>query len=304
MYRVTLSFKDAGLFHRPAGAENMMLTPGGSINRKEVGAYADIPVDTILHDCVVNMFRVLIGTRPVPTFQGATHAHQEASLSEAAERFASAAFIQIETGTSVDTRDNSERAIYEPQISNKAGTGHNEYQHWARRKIDWVGPTPLMYRVSWHSVESEFGSDLFSKFKEMVVSVLGEDSLRLDMVTVFGLLFKEKAKATEDFCQLPDVPKLYCSVLTKGDMTGTPFGHSGQHGGLNHWEWSLENRGLVQVNRRSGTITVDVDEDDVYLFDQGFGCATLLDGGVVKIENIEEVDLDPVGKRTYKMERA
>ena len=302
MYRVTLSFKDAGLFQRPrkpTGAEHMMLTPGGPINRKEVGAYADIPVDTILHACVVNMFRVLIGTRPVPTFQGATHAHHVASLSNAAERFASAAFIQVETGTSIDTRDNTERAIYEPQISNKAWDNA-----WSRNKVDWVGSSPLMYRVSWHSVESEFGPDLFAKFQKMVVAVLGEESLRLDMVTVFGLLFKAKAKATDDFCHLPGVSKFYLDTFINGKTSGQFFGHSGQHGGLNHWEWSLENRGLAQVNRRSGTITVDVDEDDVYLFDQGFGCATLLDGGVVKIENIEEADLDPVGKRTYKMERA
>ena len=304
MQRVTLSFADAGLFQRPLkpkGAEHMMLTPGGQVNRKETGAYTDaVPSDTILHDCVVNMFRVLIGVRPVPTFRGATTAHATSAVSEAAERFASAAYIKINYGVVLDNRDDTLKPIREPQITNKAWDNA-----WTRAKVDWVGPDPLMFRVSWLSVESEFGHDLFTKFKEMVVAVLGPEAAGSDMVTVFGKLYRSGDTRVRDFCCEPGVSKFYSDTLTNGATKGQYFGHSGQHQGLLHWMWSLENRGIAQVNRRSGTIVVDVEDEDLALFDRGCGFATLLDGGVVRIETIQEPDLDiDEGVHTYKMERA
>lgn len=306
MFRVTLVFTDAGLFQRPlkpGTSEHLMLTPGGVVHRKGAGAYTDdVPADTILHSCVVNMFRVLLGVRPVPTFRGSTAAHAAASTSTVAERMAEAARITIESGLTVDTRDKSIKLIREPQRTGKAWGNA-----WALASIPWAGSEPLTYRVSWRSVESEFGADLFKAFTDLVTAVLGTDARALDMVSVFGGLYKSKDKRVLDFCSLPGVLSPYREVLVNGKSIGQFFGHSGQHGGLKHWMYDTEPGGVGQVSRRSGKIVVDVEDEDIALFDEGCGFATLLDGGVVKIASIDPVDAcdrKADGVPTYKLKKA
>jgi hypothetical protein len=305
MFRVTLEFRDAGMFQhprKPKGAEHTMLTPSGPVSRKETEAYIDdVPADTVLHDCVVNMFRVLTGTRPVPTFRGATSMHSESATSGTAERLAARARIRVTSGMYTDNRDGSYRFVYEPQITNKAWNNA-----WMRAKIPWAGKDPLDFRVSWRSVESEFGDLLYQKFMDMVAQVLGDAALDLDLVTVFGRLYESKDPRVLEFCSSPEVSKFYLDTIVYGESIGRAFGHSGLHQGLRHWMWALESKGLSRVNRRSGTIVVDADVSDVEALDNGFGHATLLDGGVVRLVGVTEIDDSEPGadgKQTYHRQR-
>jgi hypothetical protein len=301
-YRVTLTFKDAGLFQRPKrnGMEQIMLTPSGPVNREDNKAYADAPANTLLRACVANMFRVLLGYRPMPTFRGATAPHVQDSECALATSLAERAVVCIKSGITTN-KSGEEYLIRELQNTNKHANS------WAKSSVLWAGPHPLTYRVSWMSVLSEFGQEIGTEFINMVQDVLGEDAMKLDMVSVFSALYmlEDKSKVKEFFAQ-NKVSKFYYDTLIEGKTTGQYFGHSGLHGGLRHWYWHLLNKGINQVSRRSGTITLDVSVDELRLLRAGPTMATILDGGFVEITDIQRITgyEDIEGVPTYDHEAA
>ena len=302
LHRITISFKDAGLFQRPRtkGAEQIMLTPVGPVNREDAHSYADTPWDTLLNTSVANMFRVLLGYRPVPTFRGATQAHKDASQCQMAVELAAKSYVQITSGLTTS----KEGAVYptrEIQMTSKANDNS-----WAKADIPWEGPEALTYRVSWLSVASEFGRSDFQDFQAVVTSMLGPEALDRDMVTVFGELYKAADNLPlVKFFSEHKISKYYSDALLHGKTSGQYFGHSGQHDGIKHWHWRLIGRGINDsVSRRSGTITVDVTSEEWAALKAGPTMATLLDGGFAEITNktTADEDIDIPGVHTFDHE--
>lgn len=281
LHLAIINFRDAGLFQRPRkrGAEQIMLTPVGPVNREEAKSYVDAPVTTLPAAMVANMYRVLLGVRPVSTFRGATQPHQDASACVIAEDLARRCRIDIETPVN-RTKDGTAYLIREVQMTAKATD-----DSWAKDSIPWAGPDPLTYRVSWHSVASEFGPAVFTSFRDVVVIMLGEAALRQDMVTVFSRLYKAKDKEPLlAFFTANKVSKAYYDTLIDGKTAGQYFGHTvSTSDSARHWKCNTVNRGVNNVSRRNGTICVLVDDDVKAKLQAGPGMATLLDGGVAEL---------------------
>lgn len=302
--RVTISFKDAGLFQRPpkAGTEQVMLTPSGLVNREKDKSYADAPANTLLRACVANMFRVLLGYRPMPTFRGATEPHKEDSECPLAVDLAKRCFVNIETGIAV-TNAGEEYHIREMQMTNKYASKIGT-SSWGKSSITWAGPEPLTYRVSWHTVESEFSQEAFAEFKKIIIDMLGESAPNTDMVSIFSALYKADDKSKlKTFFAKNQVSKSYEDTLLYGKTSGQYFGYSGTHQGLKHWYYYLVIRGINQVSRRSGTIIMDVTEDEAEKLMSGPTMATLLDGGFAEITSIDPSSSDDIpGVHTFDHE--
>lgn len=281
IHLATVVFRDVGLFQRPRkrGAEQLMLTHTGPVNREDTQAYVDAPATTIPAAMLANMYRVLLGVRPVPTFRGATQPHKDASTCALAEDLARRCRVDVESGVNRD-KDNEPYLIRSPQMTAKASDNS-----WAKSSVPWAGPDPLTYRVSWHSVAAEFGPQAFEAFREVVVTILGEAALELDMVTVFGQLYKAKdKKPLLAFFTANKVSKAYYDTLINGKTSGQYFGHTvSTSDPVRAWKCNTVTRGVNDVSRRSGVVRVLIDDETKAKLQAGPGMATLLDGGVAEL---------------------
>jgi len=294
-YRVVLRFQDAGLFRRPrkpTGAEHTMITPSGNVNRVEEGLFIDGPADTIYLGCVTNMLRVLFGVRPVPSFRGAYDAHRKASADPAVEELAKSARVLVEDNIYTD-EDGKIVPIYEVQMTAKCSQSS-----WAKSSVPWAGPDNLTHTVSWHSVGVMMG-DTFPAFEEHIVEVLGEQALEMDMVSVWSKLYTAQDPRTAAFFDAhTELSVCFKQTIVQGQTKGQYYGHISLRGSkMPDWHWLRERRGISYVNRRSGTITIDINEEMYARLHQGPHVATLLDGGVVTIESCSEDTFGvPAGK--------
>lgn len=296
----TVVFSDIGLFQRPRkrGAEQIMLTPTGPVNREDTKAYVDAPATTIPAAMLANMYRVLLGVRPVPTFRGATQPHKDASACDLAEDLARRCLVDVESGVN-RSKDNEPYLIRSPQMTAKASDNS-----WAKSSVPWAGPDPLTYRVSWHSVASEFGQVVFAAFRDVVSAMLGEAALELDMVTVFSALYKAEDKtALLAFFAEHNVSKAYYDTLINGKTSGQYFGHTvSTSDPVRAWKCHTVTRGVNEVSRRSGRIRVLIDDETKARLQRGPGMATLLDGGVAELRietNMPDTMLIP-GEPAYR----
>jgi len=302
MYRITFEFSDAGAFSPPFVSKSQkhnkhqMLTPNGIVKRyeaaKEGNEYRiNVPPNTLLLEHVENMLRVFVGLRPRPTFRGATAIHTLAGKNDSIKHMATNAKIDIKKGLN-DLGEN----IYETMMIRKS-----VYDSWKKypARVNF-NTKPLSYVVSWNFVKEQLGESLFGKFLEISKEIVGENAQEIPMINVFEILHSKQNEKLRLFCE--EVSKevstiIYYEVLIKGKTDGQYFEHSGQFGGLKHWHCTMVNKAVEEINRKSGLIHIKVSENELEMFNNGFGFAKLLDGGMVEIKEIEEwADYDVFGQ--------
>jgi hypothetical protein len=277
-----------------------MITPSGNVNRVEEGLFIDGPADSIYLGCVTNMLRVMFGVRPVPSFRGAYEAHRKAAADPAVEELARKARVVVESNVYTDRHGNLV-PIYEVQM-----TAKHSQSSWSKGSVPWAGPDNLTHTVSWHNVAVMMG-DTFQAFRDHIVEVLGERALTQDMVSIWSDLYTAKDPRTAAFFdEHTELSVCFKQTLVQGKTKGQFYGHISLRGSkLPDWHWLRERHGIGRVNRRSGTITIDIDEEMYARLHKGPHVATLLDGGVVTIESCSEDTFGvPAGKIPFTKETA
>lgn len=286
MYKVTFEFKNAGSFiHNPRNDKHQILHGDGTISKRDedkTGSYRiDVPANTLLLEHVENMLRVFIGLRPIPTFRKSTSAHLVSSKSQDVREMAEGSKIEITQGLNLEGKNIVEMMTVRKAIQNS----------WAKYscKLNFNN-TPLTTVISWNLIKEHLGDKWFEEFCTICEKNIGEDYRTFDMVTIFEKLHELKTEDLKSFCKTPKMSEMYSKILFEGKTDGQYFGHNGQFGGLPHWHYQMVNKGIAEVNRKSGFIHVLIPKEKIRLLDNGMGFANLLDGGIVRITSILDAD--------------
>lgn len=275
---LVLNFKNAGLFiPKKFGDKHKMIENGKVSDRDGSDRFINVPLDTLLKEHVANVLSVLMGERPVPTVRMSSLAFDTSILNLADE-----AFVEIEEGIFKD-KTGKIRVLDEVIATTKAISNSKKietYQIHLKEK-----QTLKTITVSWEKIKWHLGHDLFELFKKMVVDVLGIESLEDNMVKVFEDLYKSKDKRIEEFCDLKGVLSPYRRMLVEGNALNQEFHFTG-YTGFKHWHYNTLTHGLEKVAKLSGKIFIPMRDSDVERLNNGCGHATLLDGGLVTINDI------------------
>lgn len=286
MYKVTFEFKNAGNFIvNPRNDKHQILQGDGTVIKraedKTNSHRIDVPSNTLLLEHVENMLRVFVGLRPVPTFRNSSSAHLASSKSLDVQEMAEGAKIEITQGLNLEGDEVAETMTVRKAIQNS----------WAKYSCKLsFNNSPLTTVISWNLIKEHLGDKWFEEFCSICEKNIGEDYRTLDMVSIFEKLHELKPEDLKAFCKTSKMSEMYSKILLEGKTDGQYFGHNGQFGGLPNWHYQMVNKGIEQVNRKSGLIHVKIPKEKIGLLDNGFGFANILDGGIVRIISIVDAD--------------
>jgi hypothetical protein len=273
-----LGFKDAKLFRPNKKTKHRILNEDGYKDREDKD-FVNTPFDTISKDHVANVLLVLAGQRPIPRLR---ESHAKLEADKDIIELAKDARVRIERGNYYD-KEGSLKVFEEVFSTQKTLKNSKKATMTYFLNLD---EKVLMKSIliSWEKIKWHLGRDLFSLFKKMVIDVLGDEALQWKMTKVFEDLYHSKDEKVKKFCETVGVPAQYKNILVLG-KADPEFYYTG-YTGFKHWHYSTICRGIEKVACLSGRIVIPVNEDDLQKFEKGNGVATLLDGGLVYIEDI------------------
>lgn len=274
-----LDFKNAGLFRPDFKDKHRMIENEEVTDRKGTGRFINVPPDTLLREHVANVLLVLCGERPVPSIRNhGPDLKEDTTITVLADK----AMVEIMGGTYVN-KDGEIRILGEVVSTTKAmGNSKRPYDSF----INLKGRQKLITDLSWEKIKWHLGVNLFDAFEKMVVSVLGNGACDWSMIKVFEELYKSQDIRVKEFCDLKGVHDPYKNMLVDGNAYQQEI-HATGFTGFKHWHYSTNTHGIEKnVGKLSGKIFVPVDDSDLEKISRGCGYATLLDGGLVTIEDV------------------
>lgn len=298
-----LNFRDAKSFRgaRAFGDDHRMVEFGGVVDRKNrQSSWINVPTDTLYVNHVSNVLHVLMGERPVPTFRKTCdEAHKRV---DAIDSLAADASVSVRTG--VHNYMGKEGILKSSRILEKMTSRKAVKNSWNKsgkgRKIvlDGVSHDWDSCNLSWDRIQWHVGKELFAEFDKIATTILSPGYSSRPVLRVFEELHSHRGnQLLIDWCSNPEVPESYRAILLQGKVSGQYFHQSG-YGKLAYVFLSTFSRGVEDVSSISGKIFIPVDDSDLELVRRGPGFATILDGGIVTIDSVEDMsDLLVVGSK-------
>ena len=273
-----LKFRNAGIFYDPLkkSKDNVFYMYGMSMIKRGKYPHMDIPVGNLSKRHISNVLHVLMGERPAPSIR--------ASLIKpipAIQKLAEKSRVKVD---SVITRNNNGQDQYftetksiRKSISNAWPTAvHDIYLNGERN--DLIGCL-----LTWEFIKSYLRDtpELYNELVDLVKQKLGGKYLNERFEKVLGLLSKLSIE--------PFIEK--CKKMSKTPLAHVLSGttYAARFFARNDYQCRLTvPKGVEKISRIDGTIYVPMGDNDLERIRNGPGSATILEGGVVFIEGVED----------------
>lgn len=291
---LVLSFENAQIFTKFRrkhtvcdfnGEKNIIRKPDDS-PIVEGGDWIDVPYKTLWHKNILNMMLVLMGERPVPSLRRTmTSEYLVSKIDQRLIDSCKEAFVKIDSGINdLQEKDKNDKyRIKEKKCLTKART--DSYGKSTNKVV--VNGEILEIKcaeISWENMRRELRED-YKVFCKIIEEEFGIRELEKPMVEVLPLFFKtDNTKIREFF----STKKSYFKNWINGKVDWSHFGKN--YGDLTYIYSNLETRSIADVSCHSGEIRIVLDSDLVEKLENGTGCASILEGGVVEIVDITEDD--------------
>jgi hypothetical protein len=292
---LVLSFENAQIFTKIKKRKHSVSDFNGTKNevRKpddnpiiEGGDWVEVPYKTIWYKHLLNTMLVLIGERPVPSMRRTMTG--ELLSSKIDQRLVEAcknAYVKIHDGINDldEKKKNDHYRIKEKKCLTKARTDSFSGKN---HKVVVEGEIfdIKCAELSWENMRREL-KDEYKDFCFMVEEEFGIKEMSRPMVEVLPLFYKSQNKRVVEFFS---DKKSHFTNWIKGK---SDWGHFGKkYGELNHWYSNLVTKSVADVSCHSGEIRIVLDDDLIEKLENGTGCASFLEGGVVEIVDVNEQD--------------
>lgn len=272
----------------------MFIDGMGVVPRKEVegGAQIECPLDSLPFNSIANALHVLAGEKPVPTFRkNPSYALVAPQLQDSILDIASGARVKITSGIGRDA-EGGVSSVYgsydgEALMTRKSWSGsRNPRQMSVNFNGEFENRAKNMF--SWDIFRAHLGNEEFFKALQVFTEVLQNGNF----------LSRPILEVLEEVYQKVSSDPVLFTKVEEGVTLKTPWstlilkGHAKEMSGLRSGFKKMEPlfndavvRGKESVVVRDGEIWVPVTEEEAYLFLKGPGFATILEGGLLNIEN-------------------
>lgn len=255
-----LDFKNAGLFNNNRKSKDKIFDNIiGNTDRKNVG----VSKSPITINQVSNMLHVLFGERPVPINRFSIHKRIMYY-----DEMANNSYLKINTYSKLDTRLDDENQLY-------------NYQSEIIRVKKAVYNSHSTPNMNWFIIKEYLGVELFNMFKDILytkynitesaytfIEALNIIRENIDDINEFNLFLEQNKKtALVRYIQTGE----NCTITND---TNPRIKHT-------------YTNGIDNIVRLSGRILVPINYYDKDKLSKCVGCATILDGGIVTINKIQ-----------------
>lgn len=270
---LVVNFRNAAVFTDPARSSDRMISGRDRVKRSEAPR-VELPADTLDVRHVANMLHVLMGERPVPSFRksGAKpDAHIWAMARQARVRITMTGEEEIKT---------VRKAIRDPW--------NTITLRYRLNGEDVMVKGGLLY----HDRLARFlGPELYGKFLELVSRVSGCSNPKKDVPVhaAIELLNATNRRAEvekfADLCRECGRTALANLISRSGKPQSIDIHQAKSGSRLN---MLVVNKAIEKVRRLSGVIYVPLQDEAVDRLKHGTGVATLLEGGFVSVQRIDD----------------
>ena len=275
----------------------MFIDGMGVVPRKgiEGGAQIECPLDTLPLNSVANALHVLAGEKPVPTFRkNPAYTSVVPQLQGALLDIARGAKVNIISGI-MRSGEGTLSSVYgnydgEAFMTRKSWSGSRNPRQMS---VDFNGEFENRAKnmFSWDTFRAHIGNEEFFKALQIFTEVLQDGGfLSRPILEVLEEVYRKISKDSDLFTKVKEgiVLKTPWSTLI---LSGRANEMSGLRSGFKKMEPLFNDavvRGKESVVVRDGEIWVPVTEEEAYLFLKGPGFATILEGGLLNIEECSE----------------
>lgn len=277
---LVLKFENAGIFRKywkkskddasvmVSGNKDDRILSGKSRDIRKKESWIDNPIGTLHYSFVENALLVLMGKRPVPKYRSSV------AVSDAAE-IAKRCMVRVESLTTKN-KDGVELLLFEKMTTRKA------------LDDSWNMATP-----SWERMRTLLPEELFAELVSVSRDIYGENATDSLFDDVAKKLF---ASGDPRVTKLVDDARVARAEPLAKLLTGSDIHSLQQAGyrGLGVYLKTLVNKGVSDIARLDGSICVPLTNEELELFSHGGGFATLLEGGMVTIDKVIDLEYTTV----------
>jgi hypothetical protein len=273
---IILKFQNAGSFRKYWKNKDNVLISGSKDDRvltvksrelRTKNQYIDCDVNTLHQSFVENCIMVLTGRRPVSKYRD-TCCEKDNGITDISLR----ALVKIESLTTKN-KDGNDILIYEKMTTRKCLDN------------SWNQVSP-----SWIRMKYLLPKELYDNLVSVARTILSIDNVEDILLSdVCDKLFESNNQLVIEL--VSQAREFKCEPLAKL-LTGSKV-HSLQqcgYNGLGPYLRTLVTKGVADIARIDGRICIPLTNEELEMFRAGNGCATILEGGVVTIEHIENLE--------------
>jgi hypothetical protein len=269
-YALLLNFENAGIFRKSWKEDNKSRSKDDRVfNRKNhdlrtQSQWDNFETNTLRANYIEGVLNVLCCKRPKSKFRD--------TCVEPNEQIVNLANNSLVKINSLTLKNKEEKDVY-------------IYEKITTRKCLDNSWNVAGCSSSWTKMKYLLSEENFDKLKKTSIEILGEDCLNETFDNVSNELFKSKDLRVDDLIKMAKENK--AEPLAKL-LTGNKVHSLQQAGfrGLGAYLKTLVTKGVANIARIDGEILVTLTEDEVNLFKQGPGFATILEGGFVTIKEL------------------
>ncbi|MCK9567593.1 hypothetical protein M0R72_01425 [Candidatus Pacearchaeota archaeon] len=270
-YALVLRFENAGIFPKrwkdvdgtmTSRSKDDRIFIGKSRNNRVQSQWVEQQVNTIHATFIENVIRVLCGMRPISRYRP-TCVNSYGNFVAIAKR----SFVHIDNATKEDKEGN---VVYLTEKMTIRKCMHNSWSYaipsWIRFK--YLLPDELYVELVVVASDICGGNAEEMLFEKVANTLLKSKDARVNKLVV---------KARESRCEP-------LAKLLEGNKDNGLYQAGYQ--GLGPYLRTLVTKGVCDVIRLDGRICIPVFTKELGLFGNGNGCATIFDGGLVRIDRV------------------
>jgi hypothetical protein len=257
----------------------------GSSDVRTKDQWIDQPTGSFHFSFIANLIRVLIGTRPISKYRNTCVEHNEKDLS--IEEIAKRTNIKIDSFIDTD-KEGNKRYLTETMTTRKS------------MENSWSTAIP-----SWIRFKNLLPEELYSNLVNVACDICKCNAERMIFEDVAKTLFDSKDSRVQELIDKARENK--CEPLAKL-LSGNKVHSLQQAGyrGLGPYLRTLVTKSVSDIIRLDGYICIPVTHDELKMFRNGSGVATIFDGGVVRIDriiNLEYTTLEMITSDYQKVQQ-
>jgi hypothetical protein len=270
-----LRFKGAGIFN-PKWSKDKVFDAAGMHDRKTFGTI-DVPVGCLSKRHISNVLHVLMGERPAPSIRASF-----IKPIESIRKLADGARVKIDSLITLDKKGNKHYLKETKTVRKSIPNCWNTASHSIT--LNGINKPLKGETLSWELIKVYLGDVLYQSFLKLVKTCIGDSALKERVEDVIGLLSSKHNSAVRAFiAECSEACKEPMAHLLRGSTEAAAFNQSSD---------VLVRRtvckGVEEISRIDGTIYVPMSNKDLDRVRKGPGSATILEGGVVFIEGVDD----------------
>jgi hypothetical protein len=256
---LVLDFKNAGFFNKNPKTNDVILEYDTYSNRGSAKQF----VEPITYFQISNMLHVLFGERPSPSLRGSIIKPIDYLVTKAKE-----SYLRIDTMENIKPNKNGRKSYPSEVIQLK--------------KAVWNSFSTNGF-LNWYKVKKSIGIDKFNTLKELILTHMG-----IDIGVVSCNEFVKKWRlvggnmVVEEYLVKTCVRKPFVDYFKNDESKKAINNVTGIK--------RTNLMGIDTITKLDGRILVPVNDDDIIRIKNWTGCATLLDGGLVRIVGLEIIE--------------